>query len=256
MKFDGVGVALVSLFSKDGRLLTEQAAELAGKLAGCGVRSVTIAGTTGEPWLLGAQERAALVSACKQALPADVPVIAGTGSTQPAEAVRLTEALRDSGADALLALSPAGAADPRPYYDAVATAARDIPLLAYHFPLASEPGIAMEHLKDLPVAGLMDSSGDAERLVATLAAFGKPLYVGSSAILALAGPLGATGAILALANVAPEQCARAFDGDIAAQRDLLEVHRQSMQDFPANLKMMVAARFGTSAAVRRHGVNR
>lgn len=122
--------------------------------------------------------------------------------------------------------------------------------------LLTGPGIAMQHLKDLPVAGLMDSSGDAERLAATLAAFGKPVYVASSAILALAGPLGATGAILALANVAPEQCVRAFDGDMAAQRDLLEVHRQSMQDFPANLKMMVAARFGTSAAVRRHGVNR
>ena len=77
-----------------------------------------------------------------------------------------------------------------------------------------------------------------------------PLYVGSSAYLALAGPLGATGAILSLANTDPEGCIAALAGDMEAQRALLPGHRESRVDFPAGLKRRLARMAGTPAAVR------
>ena len=123
-------------------------------------------------------------------------------------------------------------------------------LLAYHFPAVSPPGIPVEVLPELPIAGLKDSSGDAGRLVAELGAYDGPLYVGSSAYLALAGPLGATGAILSLANTDPEGCIAALAGDMEAQRALLPGHRESRLDFPAGLKRRLARTAGTSAAVR------
>ncbi len=113
----------------------------------------------------------------------------------------------------------------RPHYEALATHAGELALLAYHFPAVSPPGIPVEVLADLPIAGVKDSSGDAGRLVAELGAYDGPLYVGSSAYLALAGPLGATGAILSLANTDPEGCIAALAGDMQAQRALLPGRR-------------------------------
>ena len=147
-------------------------------------------------------------------------------------------------------LSPPGSHDPRPYYDTVARAASDLPLLAYHFPAASAPGITVEHLADLPVRGLKDSSGDPDRLLAELAGYGGHLYVGSSALLALAGPLGCAGAILALANAEPRACAAAFDGDPSAQRQLIAAHLAARRTFPHGLKRLVAERWGTSPVTR------
>ena len=156
----------------------------------------------------------------------------------------------DAGAAAVLALSPAHADDVRPHYDALAAHAGELAVLAYHFPAVSPPGIPVEVLAELPIAGVKDSSGDAGRLVAELGAYDGPLYVGSSAYLALAGPLGATGAILSLANTDPEGCIAALAGDMEAQRALLPGHRESRVDFPAGLKRRLARLAGTPAAVR------
>jgi 4-hydroxy-tetrahydrodipicolinate synthase len=54
--FTGVGVALVSLFDDDGRLDTAATADLAVALTGLGMRSVLVAGTTGEAMALSVEE--------------------------------------------------------------------------------------------------------------------------------------------------------------------------------------------------------
>src|SRR6266545_2863903 len=76
-----------------------------------------------------------------------------------------------------------------------------IPVLADHYPKSSQPGIPVELLPELPIQGAKDSSGDPERLLAELAGFDGWLYVGASSILTMAGALGCTGAILAVASV-------------------------------------------------------
>ena len=68
--------------------------------------------------------------------------------------------------------------------------------------------------------------------------------------LALAGPLGATGAILAVANVEPELCCAAFDGDAGAQRKLADVHLAARKGGPAVLKQILAQQRGVSALSR------
>ena len=135
--FTGVGVALVTLFDDDGRLDTSATADLAVQLTGLGMRSVLVAGTTGEAMSLSADERSALIGAVRAAVPADVPVLAGTGAPTGAQAADLTTRALDAGADAALVLSPPAVADPRRYYERVAQAAADRPLLAYHFPFAA-----------------------------------------------------------------------------------------------------------------------
>ena len=248
--FTGVGVALVTLFDEDGELDLDATAEHAARLVDLGVRAVVVSGSTGEAAALSAEERVLLLDGVRATVPDTVPVLAGTGAPSARQAAALTLSAREHGADAVLVLSPPRVPDPRPYYDVVARAAEDLPVLAYHFPEVSPPGIPVEALPDLPVAGLKDSSGDSGRLLQELDEWGGPLYTGSSALLALAGPLGCTGAILALANVEPEGCIAAFAGDVKAQRRLAGAHHAAHLRFPAGLKELMAARFGTSPVAR------
>ena len=250
--FTGVGVPIVTLFDDQGDLDAAATAEHAARLVELGVRAVVVAGSTGEAASLSPEERTELLVAVRSAIPEStgVPVIAGTGAPSARQAVALTAAACDNGADALLVLSPPGAADPRPYYDAVAKAADATPVLAYHWPALSPPGIPLAVLGELPVAGCKDSSGDADRLLETCASYEQALYVGSSALLALAGPLGCAGAILALANADPEGCIAAFSGDASAQLGLAESHREAVSAFPRGIKAATARRFGTSTVTR------
>lgn len=248
--FTGVGVALVTLFDEDGALDAPATARLAARLADAGVRAVLVAGTTGEPTTLTPPERTALVRAVREALPRDVLLLAGTGAPTGFQAAELTARAFDDGADAALALSPPGVADPRPYYERVATAAAGRPLLAYHFPVAASPGVPVDVLRELPVSGLKDSSGDPGRLLHELQAFDGDVYTGSAMLLTMAGAVGAAGALVALANLHPERCVAAFAGDGAAQRELVAAERAAMTDFPAGLKRLVAERCGVSAVAR------
>lgn len=247
--FTGAGVALVTLFREGGALDAPATADLAGRLVGLGVRCVLVAGTTGEATALTPEERDALVGAVRSALPADVPVLAGTGAPTGRQAGELTERAFAVGADAVLALSPPGVADPRAYYDAVAEAAAG-PLLAYHFPGAAAPGIPVDLLADLPVSGLKDSSGDAGRLLHERDVFGGDLYTGATSLVGLCGAVGGTGALVAVANSAPEDAVAAFAGDATAQVRLAALDRTASADFPAGYKRATAARFGTSTATR------
>ncbi|CAN5299953.1 4-hydroxy-tetrahydrodipicolinate synthase [soil metagenome] len=248
--FAGVGVALVTLFDDDGGLDAPATAALAGQLVELGVRAVLVAGSTGEALALSAEERVSLVRAVRDALPSGVPVLAGTGAATGVQAAVLTVAAFDAGADAALVLSPPRVVDPHSYYDTVADAAGDRPLLAYHYPLASAPGVPVALLPELPVTGIKDSSGEPERLLGTLEVFGGAVYTGSATLLSMAGAVGATGAILALANAEPQLCAAAFEGDGKAQRALLTAHRVASTDFPTGIKSLVADRFGCSRVAR------
>jgi 4-hydroxy-tetrahydrodipicolinate synthase len=248
--FEGVGVALATLFDEAGEVDVSATADHARRLSALGVRAVVVAGSTGEAAALDPGERVALLEGVRAALPPGVPVLAGTGGPSARQAVRLTGDAVAHGADALLVLSPPVAGDPRPYYRAVVEAAGTVPVLAYHFPRVSAPGIDVAALAGLPVAGLKDSSGDPDRLLATLEAFDRPVYVGSSALLTMAGAVGAAGAILALANVDPEGCVAAFHGDGKAQRALTAAHLAAMADFPRSLKALMSDRFATSPAAR------
>jgi dihydrodipicolinate synthase/N-acetylneuraminate lyase len=275
--FSGVGVALATQFDEAGELDAKATAAHAAALADLGIRAVVVAGSTGEAAALTAAERVALLTEVRRAVPAGIPVIAGTGGPSARQAAALTRDARGAGADAVLALCPPRSNDPRRYYETVAEAAGDLPALAYHFPQTAPPGIPVEALGDLPVQGLKDSSADPERLLAELEVFDRPLWVGAATLLLMAGSLtaagtggsagssgtggsgrssgtagsgGVAGAILAVANVDPEHAIAAFAGDPAAQRALFAAHTRVRTAFPHGLKEAIADRFGTSRVTR------
>ncbi|MEV4537437.1 dihydrodipicolinate synthase family protein [Asanoa sp. NPDC049518] len=246
----GVAVALVTLFDDDGAIDERATAAHAARLAGEGVRAVLVGGSTGEADTLTDAELAGLTAAVRAALPASVPVVTGaSGAWRGAAAARI-EAAVGAGADAVLVAPPRRPGDLHAYYDAAAKAAGDAQVLAYHFPGTAGGDVPVPALPDLPIAGLKDSTGSAERLLQELAVWDRAVYVGSSALVLMAGAVGAAGAILAVANSHPAESVAAFAGDAAAQRALLAPHLRSKDRFPAGLKSLVAERFGTSTKAR------
>jgi hypothetical protein len=148
--FTGVGVALVTLLDEDGRVDPTSTAGLACHLVAGGMRGVLVSGTTGEAATLTGDERTALIRAVRAALPAGVPVLAGTGATATGAAAELTAAAAGAGADAILAWPPPDCQDLAAYYAALAAAAGGLPVLAYHIPRVSAPGVPVSVLADLP----------------------------------------------------------------------------------------------------------
>jgi 4-hydroxy-tetrahydrodipicolinate synthase len=250
MPFTGVGVALTTLF--DDRLQVDVPAttEHAVRMANHGMAAIVVAGTTGEAFALTSDERMALISSIREAVPAEIPVVAGTGAASSHGAIGLTQQAVAAGADAVLALSPPRSSDLRAYYTAVSHAAGDVPALGYHFPKVSAPGIPVGLLDELPIAGCKDSSGDPNRLLDEVTTVQMPIYVGNAAVLALAGPLGVAGAILAAANAEPELCIEAFGGSPEAQRGLARTHSLTMLPLGEGLKVEMTKRWGTPVHAR------
>jgi dihydrodipicolinate synthase/N-acetylneuraminate lyase len=250
--FTGIAAALVTFFDEHGHVDNDATAKHAASLCGRGVRAIVVAGNTGEASHLSMKERLRLFDAVKAAVPSWVPVVLGTGDLAPGVSVpMLTKKAAERGADAALTLSPKHG-DVREFYGEVVDAAGKMPVLAYHWPKVSPPGITMEELKALEprIAGVKDSTGDPERLLEMLACFHKPIYGGSAAVAAYAGMLGCTGMILAAANLEPELCADAFAGSVPAQRDLVFAHRVVSTYGVKGLKEELARKYGTSTVCR------
>ena len=245
----GVAVALVTLFDARREVDAAATAAHAATLVDIGVRAVVVGGSTGESEALTDAELADLVAAVRAACPA-VPVLAGASGPWVRPAAARAATVVKAGADAVLVAPPRRATDLAAFYGDVAQAVAPAAVLAYHYPGTAGGEVPVGALPDLPVHGLKDSTGDAERLLAELAAWQRPTYVGSSALVAYAGQLGAAGAILAAANVAPEDCVPAFGGDAAAQHRLLGPHLAIRGRFPHGLKAAVAQRFGTPVHAR------
>lgn len=250
--FSGVGVALLTFFDESGTVDVDATIAHARKLADFGVRAVLVAGTTGEADTLTDPEREELIAAARSALPNDVTVIAGASGAWARAASARAVAARKAGADTVLVAPARGGVPLRGFFEAVTDAVGETSrVIGYHNPgPLGVPGIPVEALSDLPIGGVKDSSGDPGRLLDELDTWDGQVYVGSSAILSFGGPLGAAGALLALANVVPEECVQAFDGDAKAQRALTPLVRKVRQSGLAALKAATAERFGTST-VRR-----
>ena len=235
----GPAVAVVTLFDDDGKLLAEETGAHAARLVDAGIAAVVVAGSTGEATALFDSERADLVAAVKAACPA-VPVLAGSSGEWWGQAVARTEAVVKAGADAVLVAPPRLGGSLDTYYGRVAEAAGGVPVLAYHYPGVAGGEVPVEALAGLPLAGIKDSTGNPARLAHEIELdWPGAVYTGAAALLGYAGWLGGTGAIVAAANVVPEQCLAAWQGDAAAQHEVIRVER-AYKAVPGGLKAAMA----------------
>ena len=179
------------------------------------VRGVVVGGSTGEAVLLEPAERRA-----RELIPADRLLVAGTGAESTRATVRLCEEAADAGADAVLVQPPAfylPAMTPAvlaAHYRRVADAC-PVPVILYQAPpkfatLDLPTGLVAELSGHENIVGIKDSRGVLELVGELVGACrdGFQVLVGNGALVYAALELGASGAILGVANLAPDASAR------------------------------------------------
>ncbi len=107
-RFDAgeVITAMVTPFTKDGKVDYDKAAELAEHLISNGSDSIIVAGTTGESPTLTHEEEVELLSTVKRVVKNDGKVIMSAGSNSTTEAVKYAKIAEKEGADAVLSVAP------------------------------------------------------------------------------------------------------------------------------------------------------
>ena len=185
-------------------------------------------GTTGESPTLSHIEHKQVVEACIAAANGRVPVMAGAGSNNTAEAIDLARHAEKAGAAAVLVVTP--------YYNKpnqeglyqhfkAVNDAIGIPIYIYNIPPRSVVDMSIDTMKRLyelkNIAGVKDATGSVARISQQRQALG-PDFVQLSGDDIIALPsvaCGAHGTISVVANVAPklssERMAAALAGETA-----------------------------------------
>src|SRR4029077_5084913 len=104
-RIEGCLTAIVTPM-KGGRVDFDTLAKLVDWQIENGVDGIVAVGTTGESATLDVEEHVAVIAATVKAARGRVPVIAGAGGNATSEALALTKASEDAGADALLHVTP------------------------------------------------------------------------------------------------------------------------------------------------------
>ncbi len=176
-----------------------------------------VMGSNGESVFLTREEKLKLVETVKKNISEEKLLIAGTGSDSIKETISLTNDAADCGADYALILTPSFyKSEMKPaayikYFTAVADKTK-IPAIIYNVPKFTGVDIEAETVAKLSehknIVGIKNSSENIRQTTemidqtpeefATIIGTASVLYSGLSA--------GAVGGILALANIAPNEC--------------------------------------------------
>ena len=102
----GCGTALVTPFKSDTQLDLEAFRKLIRWQLDSGIHFLVPSGTTGESVTLNEEEYRKVIRTCVETAAGAVPVVAGAGTNNTAQAIHLATIAQQEGADALLAVVP------------------------------------------------------------------------------------------------------------------------------------------------------
>jgi 4-hydroxy-tetrahydrodipicolinate synthase len=206
-----------------------------------GTHALVAVGTTGESATLSVKEHSQVIRTTVEVSKGRIPIIAGTGANCTREAIELTEAAKQAGADACLLVTPYYNKPTQEglyqHYKAIAEAV-DIDQILYNVPGRTAcdllPETALRLSKISNIVGIKEATGDLERakLLIDSATPNFAIYSGDDHSARELMLLGGHGDISVTANVAPnlmsQMCEAALNGDAdkaqAIDQKLLPVH--------------------------------
>ncbi|MDD1715585.1 MAG: 4-hydroxy-tetrahydrodipicolinate synthase [Methanolinea sp.] len=220
--FEGVIPAIITPFQRNSSMdldLEGLRSNIRFLLAN-GVHGIVPCGSTGESATLTFEEHEQVIEEAINVANGQVPVIAGTGSNNTAEAIRLTKAAKDMGADGALVISP--------YYNKpnrsglikhyTALADLDIPVIVYNVPGRTGqnllPDLVIELAKHPNIVGVKEASGDIgqiSRIIEGTLDDDFQVISGDDNITLPILALGGAGVISVAANVEPARMVALFE---------------------------------------------
>jgi 4-hydroxy-tetrahydrodipicolinate synthase len=223
--FKGSFVALITPF-RDGKVDEAAFEKLVEWHIAEGTHGLVPCGTTGESPTLSHDEHRRVIELCVKVAAGRVPVMAGAGSNNTAEAVSLARFALDVGADAVLVVTPyynkPGQEGLYRHFKAVNDAI-DIPIFIYNIPGRSVIDMSVETMARLfelkNIYGVKDATANLARVSLQRQAMGEGFcqLSGEDATALGFNAHGGVGCISVTANVAPKLCAEFQEATLNGQ---------------------------------------
>ena len=232
--FTGNCVAIATPFDANGNINYDAFGRLIDNQIEGGVDAICVCGTTGESATMTIREHIAVVEYCVKRVNHRVKVIAGAGSNDTSAAVYLSLHAQDSGADALLHVTP--------YYNKctqdglflhyrTVAESTSLPVIAYNVP--GRTGVNLlpstaARLTEIPnLAGIKEASGNITQVINTAKAIegsNISLFSGDDPAALPIFAVGGVGLISVASNAVPARIKELTDaclaGDYATARKL------------------------------------
>ena len=242
--FTGACPALVTPFNQSGAIDYDAFGKQIDNQIAAGVDAVCVCGTTGESATMSIREHIAAVEFCVKRVDHRVKVIAGAGSNDTSAAVYLSLHAQDSGADALLHVTPyynkctqAGLVK---HYEYIADRV-ELPIILYNVPSRTgcniQPATYKELSKNPYIVAVKEANGDISATARTAALCGDELtiYSGEDNQTLPIMALGGKGVISVFSNALPGTMHQLADamlkGDLETARKLNSQYLDLMDGF-------------------------
>jgi 4-hydroxy-tetrahydrodipicolinate synthase len=222
-RFSGSMVALVTPFH-DGAVDRKALAELVERQIAGGTSALVPCGSTGESATLTHAEHLEVIIAAIAQARGRVPIIAGTGSNSTNEAINLTRAAKEAGADAALLISPYYNKPTQEgiyqHYRLIADATR-FPLILYNIPgrtASKMDAVTIARLAESEhIIGLKEATGSLDEIQEVIRLCGDNLevYSGDDVLTLPIVAVGGAGVISVVANILPRESADAVNAALA-----------------------------------------
>ena len=216
--FKGSYTALVTPFTTSGDIDEKAFRELIDWQIDEGTNGLVPAGTTGETPTLSHDEHKRIIDICIAQAAGRVPVIAGAGSNNTMEAIDFAKHAQNSGADAILVVTPyynkPGQRGMKHHFSMIAQAV-DIGVFIYNIPGRSIVDMSVETMRELfeeheNIIGVKDATASMSRVSQQRIAMGdKFIQLSGEDATALGfNAHGGVGCISVTSNVAPRLCSQ------------------------------------------------
>jgi len=228
MVFGRLLTAMVTPFNEQLEVDYDQAKKLACHLIEHGNDGIVVAGTTGESPTLSAEEKIKLFQAVKEAVGDRAKVIAGTGSYDTAESIKLTKEAEKIGVDGVMLVVPYYSKPSQEglyqHFKAIA-AQTQLPVLLYNIPGRTSINMEPETIARLAeidnIVAVKEASGKLDQVskIKMLAPKDFVIYSGDDSLTLPILSVGGQGIISVVGHVAGEQIKAMvnayFDGKVA-----------------------------------------
>lgn len=214
--FEGVLPAIITPFKRNSAMGLDVPGleQNIGFLLSCGIHGIVPCGSTGESATLTFEEHEKVIKVTVDKVNGKIPVLAGTGSNNTAEAIRLTKAAKDIGTDGVLVISPyynkPNRAGLIKHYTKLADL--DIPVIVYNVPGRTgqnlEPDLIAELAQHPNIVGVKEASGNIGQISRIIEETQDEDFVvisGDDNITVPIMALGGAGVISVAANIDPRR---------------------------------------------------
>lgn len=237
LKLEGAFTAIVTPFTQDGEVDWAQLEANVEFQIENGINGLVPCGTTGESPTLTHEEHDKVIEVTIRKAAKRVPVIAGTGSNNTVEAVRLTQKAKEAGADAALVVNP--------YYNKPnqegltqhfrKVAAVGLPIVLYNIPgrtgcMMSPQTIAKLAAEIPSIIAVKEATGSLDQASEIAALSDITILSGDDSLTLPLMSIGAKGVISVLANLDPKRALAITKPALA--NDMATARKAHVASFP------------------------